>query len=239
MREVIIPDIEAVGDVLAAEDIGEAVIVAEADVVIGGSEDDVPIAVVVVVEPSVVEMGEIVDGVVEVGEFIEVAVEEGPVVEGAGQGDAAGDGVGVAEGEVDGVIAAEGAAVDSEVDAAGAMADKGEDLMEDVLFVGVVTADAIGGVGGFVVPGFSIDAVDAEEHEVAVVEAVPEGFDHAVVFVFVERAHRGGEDEDGVTGMAELEKLHVLVQTGACPAVVLAVHERIRIASGVCYSNEA
>jgi len=232
VRHVVVPDVEAVGDVFGAEDFGEAVIVAEADVVIGGGEDEEPVGVIVAVVPAVVEVGKVSDGVVEVGEFVEVAVKEGAVVEGTGEGDAFGDGVGMAEGEVDGVVAAEGAAVDGEVDAVGAVADEGKDFVEDVVFVGVVAADAVGGVDVFVVPGFGIDAIDAEEHELAGVEAVVEGFNHAVVFIFMEGTHGGREDEDGVSGVAELEELHVLMEMGAPPAMVFAVHEEVRIARG-------
>ena len=116
-------------------------------------------------------------------------MEEAAVIEGTGERDALGNGVRVTEGEVGGMVAAEGATVDGEVDPSGAMANEREDFVEAVLFVVVMTADAVCGVNGFVVPGLGIDAIDAEEHELAGVKPVVKRANHELVFVLMEAAH--------------------------------------------------
>ena len=95
----------------------------------------------------------------------------------------------MAESEVGGMVAAEGAAVDSKVDTAGALMDEGKNFVKTVLLVGVVTADAVGGMDGFVVPALGVDAIDAEEHELALIETVGKGLHHQLVFVLVKAAH--------------------------------------------------
>jgi len=85
----------------------------------------------------------------------------------AGEGEDAGEELGMAGGEVDGVIGAEAAAVGEEGGVGIQGEGEGEDFCEDVIFEEDVAGDAGGGGDGLVIDGFGIDAIEAEELELA------------------------------------------------------------------------
>jgi len=167
------PDVEAEGDGLGVEDEaefagggGEGVVVADGEGDIEAAEGGE--------DGGVGEFSEEVGRGVEVDVLVVVAVEE--VAEGAvglgevvaaGEGEDAGEELGMAEGEVDGVIGAEAAAVGEERGVGIQGEGEGENFFEDVFFKENVAGDAGGGGDGLVIDGFGIDAIEAEELELA------------------------------------------------------------------------
>ena len=63
-----------------------------------------------------------------------------------------------------------------------------------------------------VVPAFGIDAVDAVNLKLAVLQAIGQGGDHLVIFVLEEAAHGSGEDKNLRTIVAEDKHVHVALQ---------------------------
>jgi hypothetical protein len=178
--------------------------------------------------PVVLKVGEGVDGVVEVAEVVVVAVEEGFDVVSAAEAGAGVDNVGVAEGEVDGMVSAEGAAGDSDAVGGFAHLEEGEDLVDEVVVILLMAADAAARVGPFAIETLGINAVDAKQGDTAGVDGGGEGIGHTAVFKFEEAAHGGGEDEEWRAGVTELDEFHFAVQPRAEPFVIFAVHERFR-----------
>jgi hypothetical protein len=82
---VVAPDVEAARYVFVAEDLREVFVVAAAHVFVAGGED-VGVVLVLVEEPGVGEVGQIVGGDVVVAVVVVVAVEEAGGVEGSAEG---------------------------------------------------------------------------------------------------------------------------------------------------------
>jgi len=201
---VVAPDVEAARYVFVAEDLREVFVVAAAHVFVAGGED-VGVVLVLVEEPGVGEVGQIVGGDVVVAVVVVVAVEEAGWIEGSAEGEDGVEDVGVAEGDVGGVIAAEAAADGGEVGEIVGFADEGEDLLHDVLLVLDVAGNAPAGADVAVVPALGVDGIEAEELECSAVELVLDGVDHATVFELEEAAAGGRKDDRGDAGVAEGE----------------------------------
>src|SRR5689334_8500723 len=75
-----------------------------------------------------------------------------------------------------------------------------------------------------VVPAFYVKAVNAEDLELRRIDLLPNGVDHAGVFVFEEAAPRSGEDQDGLSSMAISQQLHVPAKSVTIPIVIIAAH---------------
>lgn len=182
-----VPDLEAVADAFLVEQVGEVLVLAEALVIPAGGEHVAGAAVAVEV-PAVVEVGQVLGGGVEVGIAVRVAVEEKAHVEGAAHREEAGKDVWPAEGDVDRVVTAEGAAEGDEPLGPVVLADEWNDLFEDVAFVLDVAGDAPAWGHVAVVPALAVDRVDAEELELAAVDLIGDGADHAALFELEEAA---------------------------------------------------
>ena len=80
------------------------------------------------------------------------------------------------------------------------------------------------GMDAFVVPALAVDGIGAEDLDRALLNLAPEGADHAGVFILEETSHGTGEYEDGLTGVAEDESLHVAAQFVAVVLEIFAIH---------------
>jgi hypothetical protein len=87
-----------------------------------------------------------------------------------------------------------------------------------------VAHDAIVRMNAAVIPAFGVEAIYAEDLQVAGVDFGREGADHAVVFEFEEAAAGRGKDEDGQASVAEGKQFHVAVNPMAVPIVIIAAH---------------
>ena len=81
------------------------------------------------------------------------------------------------------------------------------------------------------VPALGIDAVHAEQHDLAILDLPADGVHHAAVLVLVERAHRGRENQHRHPAVPEQQQLHVTAQTVAVPLVIFAIH--LRVSKGI------
>lgn len=210
------PDVESVGDVFGLEDTAEAIVFGAAEIGFARGEDDFHLAHMKK-GTGVGEIGEEVGGAVEIDVVIVIAVDELVDVEGSAEAGEAGTEFGIAEGEVGGVVAAEAATGGEDLGGVVAPSDKGEDFVEEVVFVLAVAKDAVAGVDGFVVPGFGVDAIDTESLDDAGFVGSGGGTDHVALFVVEVAAHGGGEDEEGLASGSEDEHFHVPLEGGAKP----------------------
>ena len=196
-------------------------VVAAAHVFVAGGEN-VGVVAVLIEEPGVGEVGDVVSGDVVVAVVVVVAVEEAGWIEGSAEREDGVEDVGMAEGDVGGVVAAEAAADGGEVGELVVLADEGQDLLHDVLLVLDVAGDAPAGADVAVVPALGVDGIDAEELEVSVVELVLDGVNHATVFELEEAAAGGGKDDRGNAGVAEGEEFHLAAERRGEPFLIFA-----------------
>ena len=101
--------------------------------------------------------------------------------------------------------------------------------MEDVFFKESVAGDAVGGGNGLVVEGFGVDAIEAEELELAGADGGRGGFYETPVFIVEEAAFAGGKDEGAGAGVAEDEEFHVATEGRAEPLFVFTPHPTLMV----------
>lgn len=101
---------------------------------------------------------------------------------------------------------------------------EGKDLVEDVLFVLLVTLDTPEGARPPAVEAFGIDSIHAEELEKTILEFVAQHLGHAQVLVLVKAPSTRGENDHLRPCVSKNEELHVSIEPPTPPAVVLPVH---------------
>jgi hypothetical protein len=74
------------------------------------------------------------------------------------------------------------------------------------------------------VEALTINAIDADDLHLAGVDPVPQGVDHAVILVLEEALPARREYQQPLAAGAEYQKLHLTLENGAVPLVVLALH---------------
>src|SRR5438093_2142632 len=108
------------------------------------------------------------------------------------------------------------------------VADRRQDLVDEVSLVREVAASAFLRCGRLVVPGLAVDRIDAPELEPTRIDPRCHVRHDAEVLPLVEPAHGGWKDEDRGAAVAEDEHLHIAPQGRAPPLPVLTVHDVLR-----------
>ena len=124
----------------------------------------------------------------------------------------------------DGMESAEAAAMGDEGGPVLGILGEGDDLIDDVLLVVEMSDETLLWRDVEVVEIFAIEAIDADNLNLAGLDAMAERVDHAVILVLEETLFAGGEYEETLTALSEDEEFHVPLEGGAVPFVVLAVH---------------
>jgi hypothetical protein len=81
------------------------------------------------------------------------------------------------------------------------------------------------GMRVLVVPALAIDAVDAKDLELAIVEPIGNAGNHSVVFVLIKSTLRSREDQDLRPAVTKGQQLHVTLQVLGPPSVKFTMHE--------------
>ncbi len=218
-----VPCVELVRNAFGAHDAVEILILSEA-LVVPTCAEDVGVAPVVVEEPWVAQVRQVVRGQIEVAILVVVAVEKIRDVECARHGEQTGEDIWMAESDVGGVVAAEAAAQRNKMRVVILLTDERHDFVDEVVLVLHVAGDAPARRDVAVVPALHVDRVDAEELQVAAVDLAGDGADHVAIFELVEAAAGGGKDENRHARVAEDEQFHVAAEAAGIPLVIFAVH---------------
>ena len=203
MAALVAPIIDGVTDILAVEDLGQA-IGGAALFPLAGAGDEVDIAGgKLFVKPGIGKVGEVVDGIVEVKIVVVHAVHKRAEVVDARHGETAFKDVGMAEEGVGGVIGAEGCAHGGDGNARLAViVDEGNDFLGQVGVEYGLDVTAMEGMSAFVVEAEAVDGINGVELDAAGVDELGEGADHGLAFEFPFVASAGGETEDRRAPMA-------------------------------------
>lgn len=132
---------------------------------------------------------------------------------------------GIFKGEVGGVECAEAAAGGYDGGVGIFLLYEGEDFVEDVFFVLQVPQDTFGGVEAFGIKAFLIDAVDAPDLDGPGFDLSSECVDDMPVFIVEEAGCTGGEEQYGISGVAEDQQFHVPLQVRAEPFIIFSFHD--------------
>jgi len=130
----------------------------------------------------------------------------------------------MAEGDVRGVVGPEREAVGNGTLVAVFQSHQGHDLVEDVVLVLYMPADAVVGTYPAGVEAVFCVAVHAVELELAFADLIREAVVHTEIFILVEVAVAGGEDEHFCPGVSDDEEAHLAFDTVTVPVVVFKVH---------------
>lgn len=225
-----VPGVEGVGDALGPQNPAQVAVVAQKGIVAAHHEHDVH-APQRFEPPRAFQVGEKMRGGVVVDGVVVIAVEQVAEVfhakrqiVAAGEGGHLAEQVGVAEGDVDGVVRAQAAAVRDGAGMRVFRSHQREHFVQDVFLELDVAPDAFGRMAPEAIEGFVVDAVQAEQLQVSGLDLVPQAFHQPEVFVLVEAAVTGGEDQHFCAGMADHEQFHVAAQAFGVPAVIFPVH---------------
>ena len=223
MTGIFAPDVEADRDALVTEDAGHNFVSVPALVVVAGYED-VRIVAVMIKEPRIGGLRNVVRGKVEVAILIVVAAEEVGDVKGPAHREDGGKDVWVSQGSVHCVISTEAAADGSETRGSIELACERDDLVDEIALVLHVARYTPAGRYFAVVPALRIDGIDTEELKVAMFQLVVDNFNHAAVFE-LEVAPAGSRENKGrEASVTEDKNFHVAAQGGGVPLVIFAFH---------------
>jgi len=134
----------------------------------------------------------------------------------------------VFEEEVHGVVAAHAAARREYVRAPAEILDEGDDFVDDVGIVVVVSAGTIGRVRGGVEPRLVVGATDGNEADSSGVNETANGIDHSEAFKFFEAAAGGRKNENWFAIMSVDIEGHIVTERGAVPLEILFAHEGLQ-----------
>ena len=191
-----------------------------------GPENDVH----VVVFPRVGHVRQIFVRAVEINVVVVIAVEEIADLKGATQADKMTDGVGMPESDVGGVIRAQTCAADSDPVGAAFAPREIEYFTHDNVFVGDVSANAIGRVNRFVVKTVEINRIRAIDGHSVVIREPGDGIDQAKIFVLAVVAKRGWKNNQWeTTAITEDQHLELAAQIRGPPLDVTFLHKSGRI----------
>ncbi len=191
-----------------------------------GPENDVH----VVVFPRVGHVRQIFVRVVEINVVVVIAVEEIADLEGAAQADEMTDGIGMPESDVGGVISAETCAADPDPMGAAFAPREIEHVTRDHVFVGDVSANAIGRVNRFVVKTVEINRIRAIDGHSVVIREPGDGIDQTKIFVLAVIAKGGWKNNQRETAaITENQHLEFAAQIRGPPLDVTFLHKSGRL----------
>ena len=192
---------------------------------VAGDEPDVVLRQLLQV-PGIAQARHVVDGVVEVEVVVVVPVHEAAQVVDPGQAQAAPEQLRVLQQAVDGVVRAERRARRGDRDAGrlALVVDERHHLLGDVRVVHRLHVGAVARVGALVVPALVVDRVDAEELDLAAVDVVAEGRDHALPLELPLVAAARREHEHRRAPVPVDADPHLAPEPGRVPDVVLDLH---------------
>lgn len=217
-----VPDAQRVPDVLLPQDLRKILGGPAQRLGLAGGQDDVH-APHLLQPPRVVLVFDELHRVVEVDVVVVVPV--GPVADvvQAVHGQHAAYQIGVAKGEVDRLIRAE-AGPQHHQEGVGVALGEGDHLAAQVVVVLRLAPGAVARPFPARVPAFGVHAVHAVELDIAALDGIGHGVDHALVLPVEVAPLRGGKDDDARAAVAVHHQLHVAAQVGAVPALMFSVH---------------
>ena len=132
---------------------------------------------------------------------------------------------GIFKGEVGGVICAKAAAGGHDGRMGIFLLNEVEDFVDDILFVLKVPEDAFSGVEAPGVKALFIDAVEAPDLDSSGFDLSFERVDNMPVLIVEEAGSTGGEEQYGISGVAEDQQFHIPLQVGAEPFIIFSFHD--------------
>src|SRR5437588_4076763 len=184
----------------------------------------------VVVFPRVGHVRQIFVRAVEINVVDVKAVEEIADLERAAQADEMTDGVGLPESDVGGVIRAQTCAADPDPVGTAFAPREIKYFMHDNIFVGDVSANAIGRVNRFVVKTVEINRIRAIDGHSVVIHEPGDGIDQSKIFVLMVVAKGGWKNNQReTTAITEEQHLKLAAQVRRPPLDVTFLHKSGRL----------
>lgn len=190
MTGVVAPDIELAGNLFGVQDVGHLLVHLSADV-IDPSGEDTGVATIVMKVVGLMHVRHVVRRQVEVAILIVVTGEKAGRVERAAHGENSVEELRVSEANVNRMVTPKAASDGGEAGVAVSIADKGDELIEEILLEPEMAKQPGTGDDGAVIPAFGVNGIDAEDLELAGFEFVLNGGHHAEVLE-VEEPPAGG-----------------------------------------------
>ena len=104
------------------------------------------------------------------------------------------------------------------------LADAGQQLLHDVVVPGLVAADPGVRVAVHQRNGLGVDGVHGEQLELAALQIVSQGVQHAEALPVIEAAVLAGKDQNRLSAVAVDLKFHIPAQAGTVFLVIFRVH---------------
>lgn len=216
----VLPNVKPMVYVFTAQHPAESQVGVETDIPIGRAQDDVHVPKFVVVES-----GQVIFRTVEIHIRIMEAIHKILDVERAAHGKHVADVSRMAKGEIGGMVSAETTARYGDFARIGIVFHTFDDLMTDHLVIPGVVADLVGRVYVLVIETVFVDTVGTENLHQSLLNKPRCRPDEALVAVFMETAHRGREEDDGIAGMSENEHFDLTAQVRRMPLEVFFSHK--------------
>ncbi len=214
VRGAVTPNVERVRYAAAGEGFRKAAVLLEEEVVFPHGESE-PSRAAVVQARAVPELRNVVGWVLFESLIVEVPVQEAADIKGPAKRERTAEQLRVAKHEIHSVVAAETGTDGAEDPSRVLAAHERDDFPEDITLVRRLETDAGGRCALLVVPTHSVDGVEAEQLQRAVVEGRAQDVDHAAVREFGVPSAGGGKDEERLAGVAVDGDLHVLPENAA------------------------
>src|ERR1035438_4483661 len=133
------------------------------------------------------------------------------------------------------MVPAETAPGGADLSPGGAVAHERRHFEGQVRIESVLPVQAIGRRDRSVVPGFLIHGVHAHHLQFAAIDLGSQRADHTSILVLEEAAARSREDDDGKTGVAIRQQLHIPAKRRTVPLDVIATHNALGARKGSSY----
>jgi hypothetical protein len=210
-----VKEVKGVPNIFGPKGVAQCKVVLEEDVFFANHEYDLEVAELPD-DPIVMEKWNVLAWHIEIYVLVAVSFEkvlkvfeaDGEIVPAAETDDFVKE-VGEFEGEIDSMPGAEAAACGDDGGMRILELDKGKHFGQYIFLILKMSVDAIAGWEVFGVKAFFVDAVEAVDLDLAGCDFAAERVDYLPVFVVIKAGGAGGEEDNGIAGMAENEKFHV------------------------------